>query len=124
MSLLASTSLGVDTASTRLAHVRVDGPIADGDYRLVVQSFDTPNGRPVSSAQRAVTASELREGVDVRFLELGASSAGSVVVAWVEAGAPDLEFDGRMARPGEGSIVGSARGGEDVHVMLVARRAA
>jgi hypothetical protein len=30
-------------------------------------------------------------------------------VAWIEAGHPDLEFDGRQARPQPGSMYGVAR---------------
>ncbi len=29
-----------------------------------------------------------------------------LVVAWIEAGEPDLEFDGRNARPTRGSVYG------------------
>jgi hypothetical protein len=62
--------------------------------------------------QRAVTAADLRRGVRVDLVALrdGASSVSQpVVVAWVENGEPDLEFDGRTARPGRGSLVGMAR---------------
>ena len=65
-------------------------------------------------AQRAVTADELRAGVRVNLLELRAREvAGSgttpMVVAWIEAGQPDLEFDGRRARPQPGSVYGVAK---------------
>jgi hypothetical protein len=88
---------------------------------LVVQSYDTTDGpvpgryvRPVGSLQRAVTAEELRDGVRVELLEVRTQAEkgrdlAPVIVAWVEAGKPDLEFDGRTARPRPGSMYGSAR---------------
>ena len=87
-------------------------------YRLVVQSYDTSRGpvpgrreRPVGSLQRAVTADELRHGVHVSLLEIRASANSALsqepyVLAWIEAGQPDLEFDGRTARPRPGSVYG------------------
>ena len=120
MALLAATTLG-DVAGTVHAEVRASGVSPDGAYRLVVQSYDArhgavpgPDARPVGSTQRAVTADELRQGVHVDLLELRASEANSttpVVVAWIEAGQPDLEFDGRTARPAPGSMYGVAKRG-------------
>jgi hypothetical protein len=119
LALLAATTLG-DGAGTVRAEVRADG-VGEGAYRLVVQSYDVTDGRvpgndarPVGSAQRAVTADELRAGVRVNLLELRAREvAGSgttpMVVAWIEAGQPDLEFDGRRARPRPGSVYGVAK---------------
>jgi hypothetical protein len=117
LALLAGTTFG-DAANTLRAEVRADG-LSDADnYRLVVQSYDAADGpipgrhsRPIGSMQRAVTAEELRLGVRVNLLELrpGVSDANGVrpmVVAWVEAGEPDLEFDGRTARPQPGDVYG------------------
>jgi hypothetical protein len=62
-----------------------------------------------------VTADELRHGVHVSLIELRpeapsqATSAKPVVMAWIEAGEPDLEFDGRRARPQPGSVYGVAK---------------
>ncbi len=107
------------------------------DYRLVVQSYDKSlrgprltglagRGHPVASTQRAITAEELRRGVSVDLLELRPSATGpepvlrstddvargslakALVVAWVEEGKPDLEYDARRARPLPGSFVGEA----------------
>jgi hypothetical protein len=108
-------------------------------YRLVVQSYDeslagdVPHGRakPRASIQRPITAVELKRGVRVDLLELGqagdtsdggaqagpgavddaarGSLAKALVLAWVEEGRADLEFDGRRARPMPGSFVGAAR---------------
>ncbi len=112
LALLAATTLG-DAADTLRAEVRADGLSSGGMYRLVVQSFDATGGdaRPVGSMQRSVTADELRNGVHVNLLELRQPAAHAqqqspLVVAWVEAGQPDLEFDGRNARPSPGSVYG------------------
>ena len=131
LALLAATTLG-DGADTLHAEVRADG-VGDGAYRLVVQSYDTVDGRvpgrearPVGSMQRAVTAAELREGVHVNLLELRGrtqepASDRPVVVAWIEAGQPDLEFDGRTARPQPGSVYGVVKrtaSQDAVHISL------
>ncbi|MDP9152067.1 MAG: hypothetical protein M3O36_19255 [Myxococcota bacterium] len=116
LALLAATTLG-DAADTLQAEVRADG-VGAGDYRLVVQSYDAsrgrvpgPDARPIGSVQRAVTADELRRGVHINLLELRARSVPAVgespvVVAWIEAGAPNLEFDARAARPRPGNVYG------------------
>jgi hypothetical protein len=113
LALLAASTLG-DAAGTLRAEVRADGLSSGAMYRLVVQSFDATGGdaRPVGSMQRSVTADELRDGVHVHLLELrqpatqASSQENPLVVAWVEAGSPDLEFDGRNARPSPGSVYG------------------
>lgn len=133
LALLAAATLG-DAADTVRAEVRAEGLADDGGvYRLVVQSYDSGTGgvpgpslRPVGSAQRAVTADELRQGVQISLIEFRAPSEGEqpLVVAWIEAGQPDLEFDGRTARPGPGSVYGSvkrATGGDVVQISLKRR---
>lgn len=132
IALLAATTLG-DAAGTLHAKVRAVGLSVDGAYRLIVQSYDASDGpvpgrdaRPVGSLQRAVTADELRAGVHVDLLELrdGTNASGidrPVVVAWVEAGEPNLEFDGRTARPAPGSVYGVVKRStnqETVHISL------
>ena len=135
MALLAATTLGVDGVSTLSAEVHADADLADSrDYRLVVQSYDgkspTFTARPVASFQRAVTAAELRRGVRVSLVELRQNAAvenDGQVVAWIEQGKPDLEFDGRTARPRPGSIQGLARrapDGERVQIRLTRKAAA
>jgi hypothetical protein len=113
LALLAATTLG-DAAGTIRAEVRAAGLAGGGVYRLVVQSYDATGrgARPVGSIQRSVSADELRHGVQVNLLELrGAIPAvdhgqDPMLVAWIEAGEPDLEFDGRTARPSPGSVYG------------------
>lgn len=110
LALLAAATLG-DGARMVHAEVRADG-VRDGAYRLVVQSYDRAGAaRPVGSVQRAVTADELRNGVHVNLVELRGSqaladAARPVIVAWIEAAGPDLEFDGLTARPQPGSSYG------------------
>jgi hypothetical protein len=114
LALLAATTLG-DAAGTVRATVRADGLSNGGRYRLVVQSYDQPGpySRPVGSTQRAVTADELREGVQIDLLELRQKSPAlpdePLVVAWIEAEGPDLDFDARTARPARGSVYGLAK---------------
>jgi hypothetical protein len=129
LALLAAATLG-DGASTVHAEVRADG-VRDGAYRLVVQSYDRAGAaRPVGSLQRAVTADELRNGVHVNLVELRGSQASShapnpVIVAWIEAGEPNLEFEGLTARPQPGSSYGVASrpAGQDVARISLNRTA-
>ena len=136
MALLAATTLGLEGVGTVRAEVKADTNLADSrDYRLVVQSYDAGEmpglrkSRPIGSYQRAITAAELRNGVQVNLVELrnGTARAESgSVVAWIEAGKPDLEFDGRTARPLPGSMFGLAKrdsGTASVQIRL-SRRAA
>jgi len=121
IALVAATTLG-DAAGAVRAEVRAEGLTSGQVYRLVVQSFDrgTAHGpgrdeRPIGSVQRVVTGDELRHGVLVSVVEMRggsgttAASASPVVLAWVDAGEGDLEWDGRMARPQRGSVYGVAR---------------
>ncbi len=150
-SFLAATTLGVTGASTVRAEViAADAELTEGrDYRLVVQSYDGPasgsrsagRSRPVASTQRSVTAAELRRGVRVDLLELRhaatepvctsrtsddaarGSLAKNLVIAWVEEGKPDLEYDARRARPLPGSFVGEAAreaSQDSVHISVKA----
>lgn len=118
LALVAATSLGPGVGTVS-ADVRAEG-LREGAYRLVVQSYDQAEGRvpgrdakPVGSVQRSVTADELREGVRISLVEIRpeepSSASAPVVVAWIEAGAPDLEFDGRTARPQRGNMYGVVR---------------
>jgi hypothetical protein len=125
LALLAATTLG-DAADTVHAEVRADGLALGSHYRLVVQSYDGAgrDARPVGSMQRAVTGDELRNGVHVSLLELrqaqpAASAVKPHVVAWVEAGEPNLEFDGRTARPGPGSVYGVVKRGASQGVLQI-----
>lgn len=117
IALVAATTLGPNAmAGTLHAQVRADVPLVDEGktYRLVVHSYDAngiESAKPVASTQLAVTAKDLARGVDVDLVEVRSNEKASydtVVVAWIEAGKADLEFDGREARPTEASLVGKA----------------
>lgn len=130
LSLLASSSLGVHQATTTTTEVRLESPQQlRGPLRLVVQAFDhgprASRARPVSSLQRNVTLEELRRGVRVSLVDLAPTrSSKARVIAWVEPGHADLEFDGRTARPGQRSLVGTADSeGGSASIVLQGRAA-
>ena len=122
VALLAATSVDVDSVVPVNAEIRGELRLASAEEtncRLVVQSYSAcsfdgrgvpPTAvRPLGSLQRSVSASELRSGVRVQLLEVGPEpsvNSRSVLVAWVEPGLPNLDFDGLMARPGPGAVVG------------------
>jgi hypothetical protein len=124
MALLAATTTGMGNVQRVRAEVSADIPQGsrptDGSaYRLIVQSYsrgalaqgDLPsaNIKPIASAQRAITLEELANGVAVDVLGVGEAPVDdAVVVAWVEPGKPDLEFDALRARPAFDAIYGSA----------------
>jgi hypothetical protein len=123
MSLLAATTLGVSGVDQVRAHVSTGQDLAgEGELRLIVQSYRRgtlgsaalpgAHAEPVGSTQRAITAEELRHGVDVSLLSLPDADAGTdrVIVAWVERGSATLDYDAREARPGEGAYCAVASG--------------
>jgi hypothetical protein len=118
LALLAAATLG-DGADTLRAEVRAHG-LREGAYRLVVQSYDASDGRMPGRDDRPV-GSLLRESATAPQLE------HPVVVAWIEAGEPNLEFDGRTARPRPGNMYGLARRDmrdDAVHISLNRKLAA
>lgn len=121
LSLVAATTAGIGPTATVRARVRADVGDEIGELRLVVHSYlpGQLGGRtlpdaadmPVSSAQRAVTADELRRGVFVDVVQPATSidaAARPIVVAWVERGRANLDFDALLARPLPGVPRGSA----------------
>jgi hypothetical protein len=124
MALLAATSLGAVSVERMRAEVSAQDVAAatSAGYRLIVQSYarESVRGdqlpgashRPLASAQRAVTAEELALGVAVDVLQIDQMKAGEqapVIVAWIEHGAPDLEFDALRARPSRSAVYGVAQ---------------
>lgn len=123
MALVAATTAGLSALHRVRAEVSVGAPelpsvVAEG-YRLVVQSYAADSvvdgvpplhARPLASAQRSVTAGELLDGVAVDVVSVGDEDRKElpVIVAWVEQGAPNLEFDGWRARPSDDAYVGVA----------------
>jgi hypothetical protein len=120
LALVAATSLGIPHAETVRAEIKLPREALEsgGRYRLIVQSYDTlgrksliPSGRPRASTQRTVTSADLVDGVRIDLVELGdeeASRSERRVIAWVEPGEADLEFDARRAKPMPGSFFGVA----------------
>lgn len=121
MALVAATTIGLGQLDRVRAEVSADtATLGSSDrYRLVVQSYsresvgagNMPGARqkPLASAQRSVTAEELSRGVAVDVLRLGESiDPSQIIVAWIEKGEANLEFDGAEARPAAGALYGSS----------------
>ena len=103
LALVAVTSLGGAYAETVRTEIRLprEARAGTGRYRLIVQSYDSlgqasaipASAQPRGSAQRAVTADDVKKGVRVDLIEIGKQRSPSgqpgVVVAWVEPGEPD-----------------------------------
>jgi hypothetical protein len=96
------------------------------NYRLIVQSYaldgldgelPSAHARPLSSVQRAITPEQLRNGISVDLVQIANDGQlpqrAGAVIAWVEAGHPDLEFDALMARLPQDAAYGVARLGGD-----------
>lgn len=116
LALVAATSLGISHAETVRAEIKLppEALQSGGRYRLIVQSYDTlgrpsliPSGRPLASTQRTVTRADLVGGIRIDLIELGEEqTADRRVIAWVEPGEANLEFDARGAKPTPGSFYG------------------
>jgi hypothetical protein len=142
MALLAATTIGLGNIQRVRAEVSANiqsiGEAGIDGYRLIVQSYpraslaqgDLPGARvrPLGSAQRAITLEELAHGVSVDVVGVGeALDEDAVVVAWVERGKPDLEFDALRARPTDGAVYGTgdaqAASAPRAQIVLNRRRA-
>lgn len=140
LALVAATTLGSSAFSRLRAEVTADArklePSAEG-YRLIVQSYapgslgdrNLPGvrARPLASTQRAVTREELARGVAVDVLGVSTTADSPLIVAWVERGKPNLDFDALEARPGDDAFYGAASANETVRatpVILNHRRSA
>lgn len=138
MALVAATTVGLATVQRVRAEVSVDAgafptELSD-EYRLIVQSYSAgslvdgvpvAHARPLASTQRSVTAEELSRGVAVDVVDVGERADDSaVIVAWIESGAPNLEFDGRRARPARGAPIGIAQSAGDAQAHIVLSRKA
>lgn len=133
LALLASTALGSDGFD----HVRVHVRSTDGHQRpsherrrLVAQSYaagdldaegrPVEGARPLSSAQREVTEEELAHGLMLDLVAVDTPYVfGTSIIAWVEAGDADLEFDGLMSRPQALALFGRGTAGPSHHDVLL-----
>ena len=137
--LVAATTIGAGAHHVRAAvsaDTRTLG-VSDIGYRLIVQSYapesfgagarglPTVHARPLASTQRAVTREELARGIAVDVVGVSTSERSPVIVAWVERGKPNLEFDALRARPGQDAVYGVALGegepGSETPVVLSRR---
>ena len=125
MALVAATTFGLGHFDRVRAAISSEQQLLGDDdgqgYRLIVQSYapaavndsglPSAHARPLGSVQRAVTAEELARGIEIDVVQVGgeATVEGSpFVLAWVERGQPDLEFDARRARPTHDAMIGSS----------------
>ncbi len=122
MALVAATTIGLGHLDRVRAEVSAEtGALgtAGGRYRLVVQSYPSASmsagklpgmrHKPLASAQRSVTAEELSRGVAVDVLRVGESvDPTQIIVAWIERGEANLEFDGAEARPSQSALYGAS----------------
>lgn len=143
VALVAATTLGLGPVGRVRAEISTDqGHVTDdvdGEaMRLIVQSYAADSvgadhlpaefARPLGSAQRAITAEELRRGIAVDIVQVGEDAVvdrdGAVVVAWIERGQPDLEYDALRARPAANAFYGAARpaGNASTAARIVLRR--
>jgi hypothetical protein len=138
LALVAATTVGVGSLHRVRAAVSADARTlarSDVGYRLIVQSYapdsfrvgssDLPalRARPLASTQRAVTREELARGIAVDVLGISAASNDApVIVAWVERGRPDLEFDALEARPNVDAVYGVAETGESSATPVILSR--
>ena len=138
MALVAATTIGLGHLDRVRAEVSAEtGALgaASGRYRLVVQSYSSDSmstgklpglrHKPLASAQRSVTAEELSRGVAIDVLRVGELvDPSQVIVAWIEKGEANLEFDGAEARPSETALYGASESralGSSARVVLKAR---
>lgn len=99
-SLVATTS-GLDAMGRLRIVVRAQS-VGLEQGRLVVQAFAKAESqaRPLAAAQRAVSREELMRGVEVTLHPTQSDADVSHhVLAWIEPGEPDLEYDGLRAVP-------------------------
>ena len=132
VALVAATTLGIGGVQRVRAAVSADPrELGDGreELRLIVQSYapsslgsgQLPGGRarPIASTQRDITSGELARGVSIDMLGLeqeSASPEAPVIVAWVERGRANLDFDALEARPTADAFYGVATTAKELSV--------
>jgi len=98
--------------------------------RLILQSY-APSGldvggiprhgaRPLGSSQWLLESEELKARVSVSLVHLG-HAPETTLVAWVQAGGAELDFDARHARPPKGAWFGEARMVRGLHEIELRR---
>jgi hypothetical protein len=93
--------------------LEVKGTVDAGkQYRLIAHQVPRAGSarRPIASAQLAVSASSIAQGVVLRLYSTDpASSADTQVHAWIEQGPAALEYDGLRAKPESAEFAGSCK---------------
>jgi hypothetical protein len=133
MALVAATTVGVGTVQRVRAAVSADPSklgISERGYRLIVQTYARSSlgggqlpqlwEKPLASTQRAVTKEELARGVAVNMVGLVEQQEAPVIVAWVESGRADLDFDALEARPQADAFYGVAPASEGPESLTLA----
>lgn len=109
---LVATTYGLDALGRLRVCVRARSAGLERG-RLVVQVFSRTGAyaRPLAAAQRAVTRDELMRGVEISLHPQARlpTSDEFHVLAWIEAGEPDLEYDGLRAVPNAPVSLGRVR---------------
>ncbi len=138
MALVAATTIGLSSVQRVRAAVSVGArealPTVSGEYRLIVQSYSAANvvdgvpvahARPLASAQRSVTPEELARGVAIDVVDVGErANDAAVIVAWLERGSANLDFDARRARPGRDAYIGVAAAERQQAQVVLSRKSA
>jgi hypothetical protein len=133
---LAATTIGLDDFGR--FRIGVSARVEPSEsLRLVVQVYSrdaefvgglpAARERPLAASQRATSAEELRQGVVVSVMVSASRRSwghGVRVLAWLEPGVPDLEFDGLCARPCGSVYVGCCGVSRDRADLVLARQAA
>jgi hypothetical protein len=130
LSLVAATTAGIGPSAMVRTCVRANVKDEVGELRLVVHSYlpgqlggrtvPSAEDKPMSSTQRAVTAEQLRRGVFVDMVQPAGSAASEerpLVVAWVERGRANLDYDALLARPLPGAPRGCAKARGDADAL-------
>jgi hypothetical protein len=133
VALVAATTVGLGSIQRVRAAVSADpSQLAESreGYRLIVQSYprasltrgELPGSgvRPIASTQRAITPQELGRGVAVDVVGIGAENDAPLIVAWVESGRADLDYDALEARPPQDAYYGVAATTESAEARAVA----
>jgi hypothetical protein len=127
INLVAATTKDVGELGRVRVRIRAATPLQGDSFRLIIHSYAASvmvqngsphdSGTPVASLQRAVSQDELRSGLDIDVMHIGACDWNLdklVVFAWVERGQPDLDYDAALARPSREALRGSALSQHDL----------
>lgn len=107
---LVAETAGLGELSCLHVEVRWKGLLPPG-WRLVVQEFDGgeyASDRPIAAAQRAVGEQAGRAMRLKLYRRRDAGSRSSHVVAWLEPGPTELDYDGLRAHPSRAAWVARA----------------